>query len=83
VVSLLSLAVFCSSLAFVFFTISTREIGISRTNVFSNLIPVFTAIFSFLILSEFFSLHKILGILLIVFGLYLSQIKERKKEVLE
>jgi drug/metabolite transporter (DMT)-like permease len=83
VVSLLSLAVFCSSLAFVFFTISTREIGIGRTNVFSNLIPVFTAIFSFLILSELFSLHKILGILLIVFGLYLSQLKERKKGVLQ
>ncbi len=83
VVSLLSLAIFCSSLAFVFFTISTREIGIGRTNVFSNLIPVFTAIFSFLILSEFFGLHKILGILLIVFGLYLSQLKEREKKVLE
>ncbi|NOX46049.1 MAG: DMT family transporter [Chlorobi bacterium] len=78
VVSLLSLAIFCSSLAFVFFTISTREIGIGRTNVFSNLIPVFTAIFSFLILSEFFSLHKIFGILLIVFGLYLSQIKSKQ-----
>ena len=80
VVSLLSLAVFCSSLAYVFFTISTREIGIGRTNVFSNLIPVFTAIFSYLILSEFFSLPKILGILLIVFGLYLSQLKLRNVE---
>ena len=83
VVSLLSLAVFCSSLAFVFFTISTREIGIGRTNVFSNLIPVFTAIFSFLILSEIFSLHKIFGILLIVFGLYLSQIKAMKDGLVE
>ena len=78
IASLLSLAIFCSSLAFVFFTISTREIGIVRTNVFANLIPVFTAIFSFLILSELFSLHKILGILIVVFGLYLSQVKDRK-----
>ena len=80
VISLLSLAIFCSSLAYVFFTISTREIGIGRTNVFANLIPVFTAVFSYLILSEFFSLHKILGILLIVFGLYLSQLKVKNVE---
>ncbi len=39
--SLIALAVFCSSLAFVAFTIATREIGVSKTNVFANLIPVF------------------------------------------
>lgn len=77
VVSLLSLAIFCSSLAYVFFTISTREIGIGRTNVFSNLIPVFTAIFSFFILSEYFDMQKIIGIFFIVFGLYLSQLKSK------
>ena len=76
--SLLSLAVFCSSIAYVFYTISTKEIGISRTNIFTNLIPVFTAIFSYFILSEYFNFQKILGILIVIIGLFLSQIKKSK-----
>lgn len=54
ITSLLLLSFFASSLAFVFFAISSREIGISRTNLFTNLIPVFTAIFSFVILCSDF-----------------------------
>jgi drug/metabolite transporter (DMT)-like permease len=75
--SLLALAVFCSSLAYVFFTIATREMGVNRTNVFSNLIPVFTGVFSFFILGELFSPQKIFGMVVVIFGLYLSQIKKR------
>lgn len=79
VFSLIALAVLCSSLAFVFFTISTRQIGVSRTNVFANLIPVFTAIFSYFILAEHFGFQKIAGMMLVIFGVFLSQIKLRKK----
>ncbi len=74
--SLLALAVFCSSLAYVFFTIATREMGVNKTNVFSNLIPVFTGVFSYFILGELFTLQKILGMAVVIFGLYLSQIKK-------
>jgi drug/metabolite transporter (DMT)-like permease len=73
--SLVALAVLCSSLAFVFFTISTRKIGVSKTNVFANLIPVFTAIFSYFILAEHFSFQKIGGMALVIFGVFLSQVK--------
>ena len=74
--SLLALAVFCSTVAYVFFTISTREMGVNRTNVFSNLIPVFTGVFSYFILGELFTLQKIIGMAVVVFGLYLSQVKK-------
>ncbi len=74
--SILALAVFCSTLAYVFFTIATRELGVNKTNVFSNLIPVFTGIFSYFILGELFTIQKILGMMVVVFGLYLSQIKK-------
>jgi drug/metabolite transporter (DMT)-like permease len=74
--SLLALAVFCSSLAYVFFTIATREMGVNKTNVFSNLIPVFTGVFSYFILGELFTPQKILGMAVVIFGLYLSQIKK-------
>ncbi|MCF8367000.1 MAG: DMT family transporter [Bacteroidales bacterium] len=71
--SLLLLAFFASSLAYVFFTISSRELGISKTNLFTNLIPVFTAIFSFLILGEVFEMKKILGMLVVITGVLMSQ----------
>lgn len=75
ITSILLLAVFGSSLAFVFFAIGTRELGVTRTNIFSNFIPVVTAIFSFFILDERLSLVKIVGIVLVIFGVVLTQAK--------
>lgn len=74
--SLIALAIFCSSIAFVAFTIATREIGVSKANVFANLIPVFTGVFSFLVIREELNLQKILGIVIVVGGLFFSQIKK-------
>ncbi len=74
--SLIALAVFCSSIAFVAFTIATREIGVSKANVFANLIPVFTGVFSFIIIGEQLNLQKIIGIVIVVAGLFFSQIKK-------
>ena len=78
--SLLALAVFGSSLAFVFFTKGVKMFGISRTNVFPNTIPVFTAISSFYLLSEEFDLKKITGIVIVVLGVFLSQTGNIKHE---
>ncbi|MBN1819182.1 MAG: DMT family transporter [Prolixibacteraceae bacterium] len=74
--SIVALAVLCSSLAFVAFTIATKEIGVSKTNVFANLIPVFTGIFSFIVIGEELNSQKILGILIVVAGLFFSQLKK-------
>lgn len=74
--SLFALAVLCSSFAFVAFTIATREIGVSKSNVFANLIPVFTGVFSFMVIGEELNLQKILGIVIVVGGLFFSQIKK-------
>ncbi len=71
--ALLKLAIFASTLAFVFFTIAVRVIGVARTSVFANLIPVFTAIFSFFLLQESIDLSKILGIIIVISGIFLSQ----------
>jgi drug/metabolite transporter (DMT)-like permease len=75
------LAVFSSTLAFVFFTQSIRQIGVNRSNSFINLIPVFVAILSFFILKEELDGQKILGIFVVVAGLFLAQIKRRRKEI--
>ena len=78
--SLVALAFFCSTLAFVFFTISIKNIGVSRTSVFGNLIPVFTAIFSFIILAEQFNLNKIVGMGIVMVGVVLAQFKIRRRD---
>lgn len=77
--ALIKLAVFASSLAFIFFTISVRNIGIARTSIFANLIPVFTAVFSFYLLGEKIDLSKIIGIVVVISGLMLTQLTRLKK----
>jgi len=73
VTSMLLLAVLASSVSFVFFAHSVKLLGISKSNIFSNLIPVFTAIFSYLLISESFTFQKIAGIALVIGGVYLSE----------
>jgi len=78
--SLLMLSVFASSLAFVFFAIGTREIGVSKTSIFSNLIPAITAIGSYFLLGEAFSVQKGAGILMVICGLSISQLNKKQTE---
>lgn len=78
ITNLLLLAVFGSSLAFIFFTIGTRELGVSKTSLFSNLIPFFTAITSFIILREEFTWIKIIGMITVIGGVVMSQIKRSR-----
>jgi drug/metabolite transporter (DMT)-like permease len=76
--SFLFLAILASSLSYVFYVKSVKILGISKANIFSNLIPVFTAIFSFFILSESFTLQKVLGIAVVISGVVLSEISKPK-----
>ncbi len=78
--SLILLVVFASSLAFIFYTKVNSVLGVSRTAVFTNFIPVFTAIFSWMILDEELSLQKIFGMALVIGGVFLTQIKRFSKE---
>jgi drug/metabolite transporter (DMT)-like permease len=71
--ALVMLSVFASTLAFMFYTISVREIGVARAAVFTNLIPVFTAVFSFFFWGEIIDMNKIAGIIIVIAGLLLSQ----------
>jgi drug/metabolite transporter (DMT)-like permease len=74
----IELAVFASALAFVFFVFAIRHTGIARTNVFTNLIPAFTGVFSFFILGEKFSALKIAGVVIVVGGLLFTQLQRRR-----
>lgn len=79
IVPLICLGVFCSAVAYSLWAFTFSRLGASRANVYSNLIPVFTAIFSYFIIHEALTANKIIGILLVVFGLVLSQMKGKKQ----
>lgn len=76
-IKLFLLAVFASSFAYVFFIDSMRKIGIRQANYFVNLIPVFTAVFAIYQGLDELNIKMFVGILLTVFGLFLSQVKRR------
>lgn len=76
--AIVKLAVFASILGFIFFTYSIKQIGINKSNMFINLIPVFVAIFSYLILGDEINLQKMIGIITVITGLFLAQAKKRK-----
>lgn len=76
--ALLMLSVFASVIAFVLFAGVVRKIGVAKTNVFVNLIPVFTAIFAWWVLGEQLSWLKISGIFIVISGLFVSQFSKMK-----
>lgn len=81
IASLFWLALLGSSLAFVFYTHSTKVIGVSRTAIFTNFIPAFTAVFAWLVVDESFDTRKIIGIALAIAGISLAQLRTVRKKV--
>jgi drug/metabolite transporter (DMT)-like permease len=75
--SLFLLAILASSVSYIFYTITVKSIGISKANIYTNLIPVFTVIFSYFIISEQFTAGKITGILMVIAGVFISERKFR------
>ena len=79
IVPIICLGVFCSAIAYALWAFAYSKLGASKANVYNNLIPVFTAIFSYFIIHESLTSQKIIGIILVVFGLVLSQLKDLKE----
>jgi len=68
------MALFASTLSFLLISYAIKHLGLSRTNIFANLIPVFTAVISFYILKERFPLIKIAGMVIVISGLIISEV---------
>ncbi len=67
------LAVLSSVVAFILFCYTVRRLGITRTNAFNNIRPAFTAIGMWLLFDEHLPVGKIIGMVLIITGLYVCQ----------
>ena len=81
ILSLVFLAIFCSAGAFMLYSYSAKLLSVIRVSIFTNAIPVVTIIVAIILGQELFSFLKVLGILIVVSGLLLSQFgfKKRRK----
>jgi drug/metabolite transporter (DMT)-like permease len=79
-VPVLELAFFASCGAFILFAYSVNKIGITKANVFTNTIPLFTALFAFFILNEKLSFQNMTGMIVVIAGILMSQINGRQKK---
>lgn len=75
------LAAFASCAAFILFAYSVRTLGILKANVFTNSIPLFTAFFSFILLGDMLTVQNLIGMVVVVAGLYMSQLRGRIEPV--
>lgn len=75
--SLFLLALLPSTLGFILFAYSVKELGASRASMFGNMLPAFTALFAWLVLDEMITYRMIIGISIVIAGLFAAQIKKR------
>jgi drug/metabolite transporter (DMT)-like permease len=76
-IPVIMLAAFASCGAFILFAFSVRNLGLLKANVFTNSIPLFTAFFSFLLLGDKLTVQNLIGMIVVVAGLYMSQLRGR------
>lgn len=81
--SIVLLAIFASCGAFVLFAYAVRHLGISRANIFSNLIPVFTAVFAFILVGDRITLRGAAGMAVVIAGLFLSQARKKRAAIVD
>lgn len=78
--AIVKLAIFASTFAFILFTYSVRSLGINKTNTFINVIPVFVAVFAYFILGDRLNFHQMVGIAIVISGLFLAQVNWKRKQ---
>jgi drug/metabolite transporter (DMT)-like permease len=76
--AIIKLAIFASTFAFILFTYSVRNMGINKSNTFINVIPICVAIFAYIILGDQLNFHQMIGIAIVISGLFLAQINWKR-----
>ncbi len=77
--NLVCLAVLCSAGAYMLYSYAAQKISITKLSVCTNAIPIVTIIFAALLGLESFTLQKFIGILIVVTGVVISQLKTVKR----
>ena len=74
-IAVAQLAVFASCGAFILFGYTVKIIGVTRANLFANIVPVLTAVFAYYSLGEIITIEKFAGIIIMITGLYMAQVR--------
>jgi drug/metabolite transporter (DMT)-like permease len=74
-IPIILLSAFASCGAFILFAFSVRILGLMKANVFTNSIPLFTAFFSFILLGDKLTVMNYAGMVVVMAGLYMSQLR--------
>lgn len=72
------LGIFCSTLAYAGYNYGVRNLGASEACIFNNAIPVFSLIAALAIGQETFSWTHLIGMLVVIAGVVISQIPAKK-----
>ena len=67
------LGIFCSMLAYTAYNFGFKQLGASRAAAFMNISPVFTLAAALIIGQEPFSWIKIIGMIIVILGLFVAQ----------
>jgi len=74
-ITISAMSIFASVGAFMLYTGVIRDLGVIKSNVFTNLIPVFTVVLAYFILGQKVSLITVFGLGLTICGLMISHYK--------
>jgi len=69
------------ALGYVIWYKGIEKVGTTRTSIYSNLIPVLTALFAWQILSERLTIYHLIGASVIFTGIYLTHFNKGKKRM--
>ena len=73
------LGIFPSSLSYLFFNIGVKKLGINKPSIFTNGIPLITAVLAFFWLNEEITWQNILGMFIVIVSLTFSQFAANEK----
>jgi drug/metabolite transporter (DMT)-like permease len=75
---LFALAILCSSIAFICYSYSAKRLSIPKTSVFTNAVPIVTILFAVLLGKEYLTVNKVVGMVVVLLGVFLSQINFKR-----
>jgi drug/metabolite transporter (DMT)-like permease len=75
---IIALALFCSATAFTSWAYAIRKLGVAHTSVFLAVVPLVTAVLSFLFGEERLSALQWAGLAVAMVGIYLTQLPPKK-----
>lgn len=81
--NILFLGLGASAICFVTWNYAVKTLGAVKTSVYIYLVPVITVVASALVLQEVVSVKTVIGIVLTIAGLFISDQKYEKKETVQ